>query len=164
MIEEWRPCLGGGTYEASSLGRIRRIEATRTTPAGHVMSPHTDKTSGYRLIGLRLNGVRKTRLLHRVIADAFLGPCPAGLVVNHIDCDVSNNAPRNLEYVSQAENLAHTKRLGRARHSSKLSAEDVRAIRGRLERGESQADAARAYSVHKTNISCIARRVTWKAS
>ncbi len=48
--------------------------------------------------------------MHRVVAFAFLGPCPDGWVVNHLDRDKLNNALSNLEYVSPRENCMHALR------------------------------------------------------
>lgn len=103
--EGWRP-WPTGPYEVSNLGRIRRTTATRTTPALHVLRSHADKTTGYLLIGLRdRGGVRKTRYVHIVVAEVFLGPRPDSLVVNHKDGDKANCALWNLEYITHAANV-----------------------------------------------------------
>lgn len=54
----------------------------------------------------------KTCKVHTVVALAYLGPRPSGLVINHIDGDKRNNAPNNLEYCTYSENAAHARRLG----------------------------------------------------
>lgn len=43
--------------------------------------------------------------LHRIVAETFLGECPNGFVVDHIDHDKLNNSIDNLRYISNAENL-----------------------------------------------------------
>jgi hypothetical protein len=52
------------------------------------------------------------RDIHDLVALAFLGPRPAGMVINHIDGNKTNNVPSNLEYVTQKENIAHSYRTG----------------------------------------------------
>lgn len=42
---------------------------------------------------------------HQIVAWAFLGPCPVGKEVNHIDHNRKNNHIENLEYVTHSENL-----------------------------------------------------------
>ena len=42
------------------------------------------------------HGRRKSRYLHRLIAEAFHGPCPDGHQCRHLDGDRSNNAPPTL--------------------------------------------------------------------
>ena len=95
--EEWRPCggdFGKAGYICSSHGRIARVLA----------APKNPKT-GYRQIIMCCNGKRKSTSLHRVIAEAFLGTCPVGYVVNHLDEDKTNNRADNLEYCSCFDNV-----------------------------------------------------------
>lgn len=54
----------------------------------------------------------KNMRLHQFVALLTLGKRPDNLVVNHVDGNKSNNQPSNLEYVTQAENIAHAIRMG----------------------------------------------------
>ena len=48
-----------------------------------------------------------------MVALAFIGPKPSPIhQVNHIDCNPHNNYYTNLEWVTPAENLEHSRRLG----------------------------------------------------
>ena len=54
---------------------------------------------------LRVCIARKTYRVHRLIAEAFHGPCPPGKdEVDHTDRNRSNNKPENLRWVSHVEN------------------------------------------------------------
>lgn len=73
----------------------------------------TRMNNGYLAVKLRhAPGEYKTWLLHRVVAHAFIGPCPDGFQVNHKDGNKENNAPSNLEYVTQSQNIKHAKETG----------------------------------------------------
>ena len=78
---------------------------------------------GYYTTGISLTSHRRSELVHRIVAYAFLGP-PASWhrgYVNHKDLDKGNNAVENLEYVSQSENTFHcfatTVSTGSPRHN-----------------------------------------------
>lgn len=52
--------------------------------------------------------------VHELVAEAFIGPRPSGMVVDHIDRNPRNNAPSNLRYVSVADNTRNSKLRKRA--------------------------------------------------
>jgi len=63
----------------------------------------TDRHDGY----LRAWHNGRLHLLHRVIAELALGPCPDGMQVDHMDGDKLNNNPLNLRYCSPSQNAAN---------------------------------------------------------
>ena len=66
------------------------------------------------MIGLRDPGGRwRTHFAHRLVARAFLGPCPDGMEVLHRDGDGSNARLSNLRYGTHADNGADMVRHGR---------------------------------------------------
>lgn len=101
----WRIVPGFPGYRINESGVV--IGLVRGIP----MKTRTDD-SGYRAVTLhRGREVKRTRI-HRLVAAAFIGPCPAGLVVNHRDGNKLNNHRSNLEYVTPAENVRHASRMG----------------------------------------------------
>lgn len=72
---------------------------------GHVMK------SGY------VDVVVKTRhyYVHRLMAEAFLGPAPDGCEIDHIDRDRTNNAVDNLRWITHVENIRHRAICARTR-------------------------------------------------
>jgi len=100
--------------------------------------------------------------VHRLVADAFLGPIPDEMVVNHKSGDKSDNSVGNLEIVSRRENYDHAVAnqlyyRGPRPERSKFTVEDIYFIReaqGNIEARE----LAERFGVHKYTIQCIWRR------
>lgn len=70
-----------------------------------------NKENGYKYITLVKDGTRKNHYIHRLVAQAFIGNIPAGLVVNHIDHNKGNNCVDNLEIITQMQNTHHSLHL-----------------------------------------------------
>lgn len=104
---EWRAIPGyEGLYCISEFGDVMSY------PKGHYKTTRFLRgyttIQGYRIVGLSKKGKRQWNLgVHRLVALAFIGPCPDDKEVNHIDGDPSNNHVSNLEYVTHAENMQH---------------------------------------------------------
>jgi hypothetical protein len=101
------------------------------------------------------------------VAEAFIGPCPPGLVVNHRDGNRQNNCVQNLEYCTYSENALHAVASGvwpvGERHCcAKLTARDVEEIRDLCASGVMyQRDIGTAYGITQSNVSRIGRRIGW---
>lgn len=128
MEEEWRPIYGyEDTHEISSFGRTRRKRN------GRIFSGSGEKEKYCRVM-LGKDGSQKYEYVHILVARAFLGECPAGKEVNHIDGNTQNPTVGNLEYVTRSENNSHywtlpKSRINEASPKAKLTAEQVRQIR-----------------------------------
>ena len=110
MTERWKQIpLFEGRYWVSDAGRVRRHDNNR------ILKPSRN-WAGYLVVNLLLER-RQTRLVHRLVAEAFLGPCPAGHNVNHKDSDRANARLQNLEYVTPKANTQHAINQGGFRPS-----------------------------------------------
>lgn len=112
MNEEWRT-FSDGIYEVSNLGNVRRAVDGINTHAGRAKKVSLSG-NGYLIFGHCVNGKRKNILVHRAVAEAFLGPCPSGMQVNHKDGNKTNNRVDNLEYVTVSGNAKHAIKMGLA--------------------------------------------------
>ena len=63
--------------------------------------------NGYRLFICFQNGVKKAVLVHRAVWEAFNGPIPEGLEINHKNCVRDDNRLENLELVTRSQNNLH---------------------------------------------------------
>src|SRR5690606_19120684 len=94
--------------------------------------------------------------VHVLVAEAFIGPKPKGMTVNHIDGDKTNNHATNLEYLSVADNIRHAFAMGlyprgERHHQAKLTEDQVRQIKRRLPH-ESNCALAREFGVSDVAI------------
>lgn len=171
--EEWRPVVGyKGFYEVSSLGRVRSLDRLKDNNGGkyvlkgRFLKGRPTKYGYLRVVLFGAGSKPRDALIHRLVAEAFLGPSNR-LHVNHIDFDVANNSVENLEYVTPEANVHHSMRAGHTpsgeRHANTpLTKADVRAIRATpLKRGV-RTRLAEHYGVCKQTITNILTRRTWK--
>ncbi len=110
-MEEWRPVVGQCAYEVSSEGRIRRCapghrQGVGRGRVGYILRPSVSRFGYYRIELLQF-GRRYKLLVHRLVAEAFLGPRPEHLEVNHKNGNKLDNRPDNLEYVTRSQNMLH---------------------------------------------------------
>lgn len=98
MSEEWRPVVGFSDYMISSEGRVYSHLSQKFLRPGI-------SSNGYPTVVLYHPG-RKTRTLHSLVAEAFIGPCPKGMEVCHRDGIRTHANRSNLRYGTRQENRA----------------------------------------------------------
>jgi len=99
-----KPVPGYEHYQVSDAGVFTN---TRT---GKTLRAHPTP-KGYLTVSLYTGGVGRTLYVHRVVAEAFIGPAN-GLCVNHKDGNKANNSAANLEWVTVLENNLHAIQSG----------------------------------------------------
>ena len=135
-IEKWLPVVGfEGRYEVSDLGRLRGIG-----PRGRgIRKPYVTK-DGYHqyCLYVGLPGQKKTRsaTVHSLVAAAFIGRRPDGMMACHNDDIGSHNALSNIRYDTPTGNAADMIKFGNSlpgerNHQAVLTEKSVRAIRRR---------------------------------
>lgn len=176
--EEWRPVPGfEATYEVSNLGRVRRSGKASVSGKGRGGGARIGRVlrgaawTGYPTVPLWQNGIPHVRLVHILVAAAFLGPCPTGKEVNHKDGVRSNPHASNLEYVTRGGNMEHAYRTGlrasgEGHHWAKLTPDEVHAIRAehalRIRGYSGYRPIARRYGVTREAVRLIIKGQNWK--
>jgi hypothetical protein len=104
--ELWRLMPGCMHYEISSLGRARSLPRRTVSGVrgGQILTPTPHGNSGYLAVGVSEDGAHANLELHRMVALAFLGPCPAGQIVRHGPNGKLDNRLSELCYGTLSEN------------------------------------------------------------
>ena len=168
MKEQWKPIPGfENLYEVSDQGRVRSL-TRRYCPRDRILQGHINR--GYCRVMLS----RKTRedlfLIHRLVLEAFVGPCPPNHVTHHKNGNKTDNRLENLEWTTQKRNVQHaiqagawSARKGEANPSSKLTADDVQTIRHLYAKcGCSYRKLAYQFGVSQWTIRSIIKRESWQ--
>jgi len=65
---------------------------------------------GYMMVALSVGGVSIRRYIHRIIWEMHNGPILDGMMIDHVDCDRSNNKIDNLRLANDTQNACNTTR------------------------------------------------------
>lgn len=108
MAVTWRPVKTyEGLYEVSSDGRVRSLPRNGTSKNGRVLKSMTIY-NGYQQVVLAKYGKNSPKLVHRLVAQAFIPNPENKPAVNHKDGNTANNSVDNLEWVTHRENMIHS--------------------------------------------------------
>lgn len=94
-MEEWRKIEGFESYEVSSEGRVRSLKRGVVRPA-----PNRD---GYLTCSLWKDGKGHSKMIHRLIALAFIPQIEAKPFVDHINRNKLDNNISNLRWSDRSE-------------------------------------------------------------
>jgi len=173
MQEVWRPVVGyEGLYEVSSLGAVRApAKWTRTKgDSFYLREPRPIKAikSRYWTVCLYKGGIKRTWLVHQLVAESFIGPRPfPHYVICHGKGGIDDNSVTNLRYDTQSGNLsdreaAGTLRIGSNHGMAVLNEDDVHYIRRQMAAGVSSATLARQFNVSRELPWKIYKRLLWR--
>lgn len=123
MCEVWKDVVGyEGLYRVSNNGKIKSLAKWCGTHMKEECIKTPSKNAfGHLLINLWKNNKPKSFLVHRLVLEAFIGPCPAGMECRHFpDRNPENNNLENLSWGTREQNQAdrvfhNTSNLGRKR-------------------------------------------------
>lgn len=162
---------GFSDYLVTSSGDVYSLNYNHTGKI-KVLKPFLTtgkKNKGYFLVDIWNKGKRKTRLVHRLVAEAFI-PNPSNLPqINHKDRVKTHNWTSNLEWCTNQYNIAYEYKCGKIKHKGeqsshhKLTNEDVFKIR---ELGASntcnKSKIGREFGISSNQVDYIIKRKYWK--
>jgi hypothetical protein len=169
MNEIWKPVVGAEQfYHISNFGRLKSLHERGRPTKGGIVALQPNK-KGYLRAELTVGGRRFTRVVHRLVLEAFIGPQPSAIhEANHKDGIKNHNIPENLEWVTPVENNAHSvingfwkPHKGEAHGMAKLTAAKAKEIYA----GAGQwtaSELAKRFGVTPAAIRLIWRGINWK--
>lgn len=128
--------------------------------------PGHSKKQGHETVSLTRNGGLHSKWVHRLVLEAFIGPCPEKMECCHYDGNPRNNRLDNLRWDTKKNNCADAIRHGRTTRGdrnarAKLTRDDVIEIRQRYANGETQGAIAKSKLVSQATIWRIVRHKCW---
>ena len=159
--EIWKALPGGPGVEVSTLGNVRTLDRVTSNEKitcftkGRVLKQQL-KYNGYMQIRIPVDEKWVTKLVHRLVAQAFI-PNPNNLPqINHKDCDPTNNNVDNLEWCTSSYDAKYREKHGISRAEAAghpLFAINLSTLK--VSRFGSQHEAERALGVSKGNINKV---------
>lgn len=104
--ELWKPVVGHeGLYEVSNYGNVRSLDRVITNKngvkkkrKGQLLKPTLQKR-GYMAVS-----IGGTKLVHRLVLEAFIGTCPEGMETCHNNGVRTDNRLENLRWDTSSAN------------------------------------------------------------
>lgn len=104
-MEEWKPLRETDQYEVSTEGRIRNVRT------GRILTGTIDG-QGRVQVCLTIDGKVGTKVVHRLVAEAYFGDECNGKDVYHRDRDKTNNRVDNLVVGTRSDVIKYAYRHG----------------------------------------------------
>jgi hypothetical protein len=120
-MEIWKEVNGYEKYlKVSNYGQVLRLgKSVKHWKGGDsyiteifAKTSLTKKHKGYKQVKLCVDYSKKSFLVHRLVAEAFIPKVEGKIYINHIDGNKLNNNVSNLEWCTSKENSIHSVKTG----------------------------------------------------
>src|SRR5690625_2328955 len=166
--ETWKQIPGFIGYEVSDFGNVRSYyrkgnHRNKRTRYPRTLAKRARKDGAYPSVSLpKDNGKYSSCAIHRLVMLAFVGPCPDGYQVAHLNGDPSDNRLTNLKYVTPKENNSHkighgTHNGGESNHQSTLQGWQVAEIKYLATKSVPQGKIARLFDISHKHVNAVLR-------
>ena len=132
MSEQWLPVVGfEGIYEVSDHGNVRSLDRFIDNPLptgvirrqfirGRTLRQQIARHSGYPYVDLKSGKLRRMTPIHRLVAEAFVGPKPGWAdLVRHLNGNPDDNRAENLAYGTYSDNMSDSIRHGTHKYAGR---------------------------------------------
>lgn len=162
------------TFEPGSISgfpryrvdRFGRVWSERKRRRCWVLLRPVPDHAGYLMVHLRNRRSHGLRKVHRLVLEAYVGPCPEGMQCRHLNGKRDDNRLSNLAWGTPRDNAADrvshgTDNKGERHNFVKLTTDEVLRIRGLRGQGQTLVSIARRFGISKQQVSKIVRRQRW---
>jgi hypothetical protein len=158
--EIWRSMPSFPRYLVSNKGRVW------STIKGKLLRLLPNSKGYVVCSAFRTNEPQGHAAIHRMVLEAFIGPCPNGFQAAHLNGCPSDNRLENLVWVTSKDNHSHrflhgTDGMGEKNPRAKLTEDLVRTIRIEATTGINCAVLSRKYGVHQETIRHAIKGISW---
>ena len=171
---EFRHVHGFPGYAVSDDGRVWtcrvRCRWNKTADSWREMKPRTTKTNKkHHRVYLYRIGTKLDTSFHRLVLEAFRGPCPEGMEGCHKDDNPANNRIGNPKWDTHINNMRQALqnnkyKIGRHHPAAKLTERHVSVIRELAGLGYSHGYIARFFKISRSAVTGIVGRRLWKST
>lgn len=162
--EEWKPVVGWEElYAVSNLGRVAFLHrfvsnGVSVREIHFKLCKQTIVRYGYTVVHLWRNNKGHRRLVHRLVAEAFIPNPENKPEVDHINTITNDNRVENLRWATSAENSQNPISLKRVRDSSLKASTPIAKVKNGvvIEQYQSIKQAVRAGYNEQTIHRCLA--------
>ncbi len=178
--EKWKDIPGyEGLYQVSDQGRVRSLQRIVPRKNGKGLfvrgrirkNVGRNKTNKPLAIMICKDCTQTGKLVHRLVWEAFNGPLPSNLEINHKNGRKQDNRLSNLEVITHKENMEHASRMGfmypcrgELNASTELTDQNVMEIKWAFKKTfvSKVAEISRKYKVSENVIKNIVSGSIWK--
>jgi hypothetical protein len=173
FIEEWKDISEFKEYEVSNFGRVRGKDRFRKGKNGLCFLKGKElkqviNKRGYPEVRFRKNGTH-IRVVHRLVAKAFIPNLENKPQVNHVDGNKLNNRVDNLGWMNNSENQKHAyflglqpDKCGERNGRAKLTNEKVTSLKELYNLGKSAREVSEIMNISLYTVRQIISGTTWK--